>query len=448
MKKKTPIFGYFLLLFFIFVVLFSLQQMFIRQISISLFYYKFGTETISEIIWAGLVLLIVLLFKNKYIFTQEREDYFKSFKYIVPELILSGFFLLVSLLSIVTNQGKLDFTAIFNVALYCLFIGIVEEFLCRGWILNEFLERYSENRKEICLSIFFSALIFGLIHLTNVGTTASIAEVLVQVMNATAGGIFLALVYYKTKNIWIVVTSHAIWDFSLLLGDVNTLGDCVVGTPSNQMIMSNVISGLFLTVAYLCLCYWLYCQTDLYEGKEKKRGYLIIIGVGIYLFSLFFGGAPEEGYYTCPNYQFKKIDENFKASYYHYGKYTLEDEGLELYLDDDYNLVLKNRNDDQVKLITDEFYNFLLIENSDSYSIVIHKDYNVVLYNTYLKSDIQDTKEYLESVKESLETYVTTDIDEIGVLEYQNSEYKYPIIKDKQYNYLYFDIDKKLYMDK
>lgn len=152
-KKKTPIFGYFLLLFFIFVVLFFLQQMFIRQISISLFYYKFGTETISEIIWAGLVLLIVLLFKNKYIFTQKRENYFKSFKYIAPELILSGFFLIVSLLSIVTNQGKIDFSSIFNVALYCLFIGIVEEFLCRGWILNEFLERYSDNKKEIKIEV-------------------------------------------------------------------------------------------------------------------------------------------------------------------------------------------------------------------------------------------------------------------------------------------------------
>ena len=448
MKKKTPIFGYFLLLFFIFVVLFTLQQIFIRQISISLFYYKFGAETISEIIWAGLVLLIVLLFKNKYIFTQKREDYFKSFKYIAPELILSGFFLLVSILSIVTNQGKIDSSSIFNVALYCLFIGIVEEFLCRGWILNEFLERYSDNKKEIKMSIFFSALIFGLIHLMNVGSTHGIAEVLVQVMNATAGGIFLALVYYKTKNIWVVVTSHAIWDFSLLLGDVNSLGDCIVGTPSNQMILSNIISGIFLTVAYLCLCYWLYCQTDLYEGKEKKRNYLIIIGVGIYLFSLFFGGAPEEGYYTCPNYQYKRIEDNFKASFYQYDKYTLEDEGLELYLDANNHLVLKNKNNDKVELLTDNFYNFLLIENSDTFSIFIHKDYNVVLFNEFLKADIQESKDYLESIKESLETFVTTDIDEIGVLEYQNSEYKYPIIKDKQYNYLYFDIDKKLYMNR
>lgn len=446
-KRKVPIFVYFIGMIFLFVVYLFAEQIFASVAANSIATSKFGSEALFEIMWAGVVLIVVLLYKNKYIFTQQQEKFSTSIKFIMPEIVLSIFFLFISLIGLIANNNPVSIGAIFNLGIYCLFIGIVEEFLCRGWLLNEFLERYSDTKKGTILSIIFSSFIFGVIHFINIGETQGVFETLVQVMNAASSGIFLALVYYKTKNIWVVVFSHALWDFSLFLSEANSLGDCLSGVPTKEMIICDIVRGLVLTAAYLCLCYWMYVQTDLYTKEKKGYKKFFPIGVVVYLIGLFFINMTAEDYYSCPEYTRKKIEDPYRVVSYNYDEYDVEFFGLKLEGSND-GIALKSTVGGSSVNLVDEYYDYLLVDNDNSYSILIQVGANSVLYGNYPKSQISFDEEYLNKVKEGLSKYVVTDINGLGTLSIQNSEYKYPVIKSTLGEYLYFDKDNKIYIDK
>ena len=268
MQKKKSIYLYFLKMI-IFTFLFIIIQLILSNITFfSLLEERYGYEALQQMLWAGYVLLLLILYKNRYVFTQKRESFKEGFKYILPEVILSTIFLGFAIVNFASSKEPVSSFAIFNLFIQCIFIGVVEEFLCRGWLLNEFLERFSSSKKEIILSIIFSSFIFGILHFFNLGAGQNVIETTVQVLNAGVSGIFLALVYYKTKNIWLVVFSHFYWDFSLMLIEHNQLVDCYTKSDvSTSVVLSNILSGSIIVIGYLILCYWLYRKTDKQEEE-------------------------------------------------------------------------------------------------------------------------------------------------------------------------------------
>lgn len=448
-RKRIHIFFYWIWMIILFVVVLLAQQIAASILQGSLSNARFGHEATFEILWAGFVVLIILLFKNKYIFTQEREGFFKSFKYVLPELLISLFFSGLALLLIFTDKNPLDFRSIINLGLYCTFIGIVEEFLCRGWLLNEFLERYSRNKKEIILSIIFSSIIFGVIHFLNIGETQGFFETFVQVMNAAASGTFLALAYYKTKNIWVVVFTHAFWDFSIFLTQAKTLGECISGPLTSTAIALNIVRGICLTIAFLIMCYWLYRQTDLYE-KEKKsnKDYLIGIGIAAYIFSLLFINDPQGTTSMCPDYERKEIDSSYTISYNNYDTYNIGKSLVLGYDKDTGNVQLKDTVSKKYVNLTDDskFEDYLLIDNGSYYTIIVLKSELLVYYGNYPTNKIDDTQEYLDSVRKGLKEVVVPDVSEIGVIEFSDDDYKFPLLITSIKQKMFFDRQGNLYM--
>lgn len=71
---------------------------------------------------------------------------------------------------------------------------IFEEILIRGIILEGFLNKYTAPT-----AIIVSSLIFGIIHLN-----------IPQFINSTLLGLFLAIIYYKTKSLILCIVSHAL----------------------------------------------------------------------------------------------------------------------------------------------------------------------------------------------------------------------------------------------
>lgn len=74
----------------------------------------------------------------------------------------------------------------------CILAPIMEEIMFRGLILNNLL-----SKKSIWFSVIISSLIFGIIHFN-----------LVQGINAFILGIFLAITYIKTRNLWVCILGH------------------------------------------------------------------------------------------------------------------------------------------------------------------------------------------------------------------------------------------------
>ena len=100
--------------------------------------YPQGSFVVSEAVLASLVLIVMLLFKNSYVFTQKREKITKGLFYGLFFIIGSVLFILIFGL---IEKGLFAGLSVLNLLIGCFFVGVAEEFLCRGWLLNEFLER-------------------------------------------------------------------------------------------------------------------------------------------------------------------------------------------------------------------------------------------------------------------------------------------------------------------
>lgn len=100
-----------------------------------------------------------------------------------------------------------------------LTIGVFEEILFRGIVLNILISRWKNNKNGIMKAIILSAFLFGAAHLANlimwpnlIITTAS------QVVYAFLTGFYLACIYVRSRNIWSVILLHALTNwFSMFI---------------------------------------------------------------------------------------------------------------------------------------------------------------------------------------------------------------------------------------
>ncbi|MGL5066484.1 MAG: lysostaphin resistance A-like protein [Sarcina sp.] len=75
--------------------------------------------------------------------------------------------------------------------------AIVEEIMCRGFVLNGLLNKYSPK-----VAIFISASLFGIMHMN-----------IPQFINATIMGIMFGIVYYQTRSLLACMMIHAANNF-------------------------------------------------------------------------------------------------------------------------------------------------------------------------------------------------------------------------------------------
>jgi len=135
-------------------------------------------------------------------------------------------------------------------AVHTLFIGVSEEFLCRGIFYNVIFNKY----KNYHVAVFVSSAIFGVGHFTNLIGGASLDETLSQVLYAFAFGVLICAIYVRCKNIWVVVLLHAFFDFVAFAPDILThaYASKIDWSGTNALIMIVVASvvaiclGLFL----------------------------------------------------------------------------------------------------------------------------------------------------------------------------------------------------------
>ena len=194
-KKRVNIYVYSILMFVLFVFTFFVIHVYLSPLLyVNISENVFSMDIIFEAILAVLAFIVMLFWKNSYVFTQENEKFISSLKYGWFYLIIGGFFGLIFMLPALNNVP-----GIINIGLLCFLIGIYEEFLLRGWLLNEFLERYGNTKKGVWISIITSGIIFGLVHFINIASNG-LATTFTQVLSASASGIVFGFIYYKTRQ--------------------------------------------------------------------------------------------------------------------------------------------------------------------------------------------------------------------------------------------------------
>lgn len=465
-KEKRNIYFYFITMIVVFIAVNILCQILPNLIAMNINYSKYGSELLFEILFAFIILIVMLLFKNSYVFTEKKMKFKDSVLLGLPMLILIG----INLYGSISSLESFNSSNFFNLLLLCIFIGISEEFLCRGWLQNEFIERFGDTKKHIILSIVFSSLIFGLMHISNLLTGQSLFQTITQILQATSIGILFGSIYYRSKNIWSVIFLHGLYDFSIMLSDINLVKDCTCGTPSTSIALYSTFASILIILYYIFNALLILRTTDLKEKKKEiKDNKFVVIGL-ITTFILmmlplgiFVTGYDE--YQTCYNYEIKTVknydfikhipnyksyDISYEKNYEEYNEselfnYTFEDKT-------DYILVTNKNTKDSIKLEFNNLSGFFILKNVNKYTIIAYTNdgYNSeIYYSSFItENNMSNDRGYLNEIKDSFNKYDLPSISAGGYLTFKNDDYKYPYFIGSTPNHFMLDMNDKLYMIK
>ena len=219
--------------------------------------------TLTRLIGAA-VFLSLLLYEGYHVLHPFQKPFWKGLLFTLPP-----FLVVVNnmpILSMIWGDAYLVHKApvyLIWFAAECLAIGLFEEFAFRGVIFLMLAEKRHTTRKGLFWSLILTSAIFGGVHLLNVLMGAGIGPVILQIGYSFLIGAMCSVVLLKTRNIWICVALHAIYDFCGTL--MPTLG---AGTwwDTPTVVFTAVLA--VVTAAYLV---WQFFRLDLDRVGEIYR---------------------------------------------------------------------------------------------------------------------------------------------------------------------------------
>ena len=459
-NKKLNIIVYFLIVLFYYLIFELITNNFLSSFVSVIRYSKYGLYIISEVCWLTFVLIAIFLFKDAKIFSDKKEGFFKTLMVCFP-------LTLIAIVYTISNRKYLHGTPIIDligVIIYALTIGLTEELLVRGWILNQFFKKYSSKRKEIYLSIIFSALIFGGMHITNIWTSGqTIPQTLIQILFATAAGIFFGAAYYRTRNILGVAFVHGFYDLSILISDINKFRDCTnnyVASITKYQFFIALGNSLILILAALIIMRKSKTNpllnqevTPILESKDQEfKTRIIVACIAIYLIfnnispSLF--GITDEDIKkmeTC--YYYPEINlNNVETSYNNYYDYTIANDTITYQFQNKNNKLTLIVNGKKYQL-ANNIIDYKIINNNDKYYLYyLTKEKNssntIITYSNFLeKNSLSLEEDYINEFKKSFLNQGLPPSNTLGAIKESGYEYIFPIIKD--YNNNIFLIDEE-----
>lgn len=460
-EKKKNIIIYFIEMSLTFMLVFFIWNVFVSIIPFAVDISKYSLDFIAEAFFALMVLVVMLLSKNGYVFTEKKVGFFKS-------LILGLPIFLFSILALCINVSYLPSFDLFNtigVFLFSMSIGVAEEFLCRGWLQNEFLERFSKTRGQVILSIVLSSLIFGFMHIGNIGAGQSIFDTILQIAQATASGMFLGSIYYRSKNIWSVIFLHGFYDFSLFITEANVIKDCTTVYNDDGSMIFSIVSSIVIMIFWIlgaCINLRKSKVMPLIDGTEvtdeiKKKDVIVKIVLIVLMVVLFFSfmTLPSGGESVCYDFKEKEM-ENIEVHYSTYEDYDMVSTNMDAYFkvyrnDDGYVSIKNIITNNEIVLDYEYVASFTVIENPDSYGILIYDEdlSNIkVYYSRLFKDELRNDSNYIESLKDTFISFDVPSINKVGYMTTKDSLYRYPLIESMYDGYFMIDEVNDLYLVK
>lgn len=475
-KKKTNIFLFFLILLGIFIVFDIASNYLISLFGRSVIVGKYGRNVIAEAIFLVTIIFMIIFSKNQYIFKEKKVGFFKGLTLGLPILIILLF----------NFDFKSLFTAnifdILSLFIFTILIGLSEEFLCRGWIQNEMIERFGNNRKQVILSLILSGLLFGLMHISNFFLGQGAIETIAQIIQTVAVGFLFGAIYYRSKNIWLVVFLHALWDFAVMTGDLNLIKDCTFLNPSFKASLASLLGSIplvtiFVTTAIYELRKSKICDNfdeamTIEEKEREKATSLLTIFAGFAIYFIFaYINAPLIKEYTnskvCYEYTERELDnysitrqyrDSYKIEYELWDEVNneesdepelewIEDYSYSTSLDDSKLIITNDITDESIELeYTVEDYTVIKSDNSYLIGILVEeKEGSVLYYSSFINEEnMSNDSKYLNDLKSSFTRYVLPDSTSLLTLMEEDSDT--PLIAvQNNYGFTYID-DDEIYM--
>lgn len=137
----------------------------------------------------------------------------RSILIVIPAILLSLYnFPMIAFLdgrAIVTEPTY----RVYLFLLECSFTGYFEEIIFRGILLTLLVQLFAKKNHGIVKAILLSSLLFGLSHVINLFSGASLSSTVLQVGYSFLLGCLWAVMYLKTNNLWVTMFLHATYNF-------------------------------------------------------------------------------------------------------------------------------------------------------------------------------------------------------------------------------------------
>ena len=454
-KDRMNIYVFSILMFVVFVATFYLIHVYLTGFLFSNVFGSIHTyDIIFEAILAILAFVILLFWKNSYVFTQKQEKFLPSLRYGWFYLIMGVIFFLLY-----GGSASSNVSGVINTAIFALLVGIYEEFLCRGWLLNEFLERYGETKKGVWISIIASGIIFGLIHFINVSSNG-FAGTVTQVLSASATGILFGFIYYRTKNIWSVVFLHAYWDFMLFLAELAPITE--VSANFNATNIISIIGSVLIVVSELIILLPFIKDVNAKVKNSSLIKYASIACVAFFISVLINGmglmGNDVEEFkidnltideysITYDNYETYDIKKEVQVAD-ELGLYSTENFSFSLYKTDSLLVFKNNITGESVNFDFNNLYDYSLYEFKDYYLISyvdLDKDGNVVFKYHYLyNSELSNDNSYLYEIKNNGYKHLISEGGNLCIIQEKNTGFEYIAVQTDNYGYFVLEEQEKV----
>ncbi len=166
------------------------------------------------------------------------------------------------------NMGfaRAEFQDIACFALYCVSVGLFEEFVFRGVVFSALASVFTKDRAGLIKTFVVSSVLFGVVHLSNLFGGAGLVPTLLQVVYTTLMGGVFAFVLIKTQNLFCCAFVHALYNFGGLLLD----------TPARMGLGTGVVfdTGTVILTVILGICVAVFILYHLRKYPEAERSIL------------------------------------------------------------------------------------------------------------------------------------------------------------------------------
>lgn len=214
--------------------------MYVLPMAVSRFWIPedYASAFLYELVFIAVPFIMVLLFGDLKIYTT--GSVFKTIGagafMVVTETLL---FLSVLALAVITPETEwLDKLGIIYGAFSLFCIGFREESVYRGIIVNEIGKKYIKSRKGVLFTALVSGVIFGLIHMGNMFYGVNFSSAVIQSLAAAGIGFYLAAVYLRGGNLWVLIIVHAVTDAASLFESSFTMGATDVAIINELTVMN------------------------------------------------------------------------------------------------------------------------------------------------------------------------------------------------------------------
>lgn len=172
-----------------------------------------GDGIIKSLIWVLPAIILINKYKDKLSFNLKEMFSFtkESVKYL---WVFAAFFVYI-IIGILVRGGTISINNSFGLddIIVVLFVGVTEEIVFRGWLLNATLKR-NENIAIAVNAVMFLAIHFPIWICTGTFITNFTSLGFISLI---ALSVIFSLVFIKTKSLILPITLHMFWDLIIFM---------------------------------------------------------------------------------------------------------------------------------------------------------------------------------------------------------------------------------------